>query len=111
MSSTGRKMFPSFTALLRELKAGRVTEGDLTIGYFMFGCSREHALEPWNDTPNELTWFWKDAEEGRRVHAMLVKRLIAAESEGRVFWRDETMRDIRGRILKLIIDCQMEIVN
>ena len=106
-------MFPSFTALLRELKAGRVTEGDLAIGYFMFGCAREHAYTPWEDSPNELDWFWKDADEGRQVHATLVKALIAAENEGRVFWRDETMRDARGRILGLLLrlDNPMEIVN
>lgn len=84
------RLYTSFTAVLREMAAGRLTVPELSFGFFMFGCAREHAFEPWKHTPNELTWFFKDnPEEGLRLHAELVNVLLEAESTDRVIWRDE----------------------
>ena len=84
------KLFGSFTGTLRSMQNGSVTEADLDEGYFMFGCARGHAVEPWKDSTNELTWFWKnDPEEGLRQHAVLVNAIFQAEMAGRVAWRDE----------------------
>jgi hypothetical protein len=112
MPSSKRKLFASFTATMRELHVRRVTMGDLATGYFLFGCERRHALEPWQDGTNELTWFWRDnPDEGQRVHAAFVHALLVAEQENRVFWKGEYIADVRDRIIKMALDQGMEVVR
>jgi hypothetical protein len=84
-----RKLFLSFTGTLSALKTGRVTEQDLASGLFYFGCTRDHALHPWNGMRNEvLGVFHDDPERGRTVHGKLAEALVKGEGEGRVMWRD-----------------------
>jgi len=67
-----KKLFVSFTALIRDIGRGTVTDADLAAGLFYFGCAREHALTPWKDHTNELKWFFKnDGDRAGEVHSYL----------------------------------------
>lgn len=106
-----RKLFASFTSTLREMHEGRATADDLAIGYFVFGCDREHALAPWNDDPNEIQWFWKDFELGRAAHAVLAAHLLVAEKENRVFWRTKHTEGIRIHLISAMAEIDMEVIR
>ncbi|QQR60361.1 hypothetical protein IPH19_03005 [Candidatus Uhrbacteria bacterium] len=80
-------LFVSFTALLRALRDGIVTESDLATGLFYFGCRRQHAFDP-SGKYNEVKWFYKNDAEGQAVHGKIVDALTKAEADGRALWRD-----------------------
>lgn len=92
-----RKLFLSFSTLLREIAHDRITAEDLQQGLYMFGCTRGHALEPGaKGEADERTW-----SQGRNAqgHAPLVKALLEAEQAGRVAWlKDETGRAVRHHV-------------
>ncbi len=99
-----RKLFVSFTALLRALKEGLVTEGDLASGLFYFGCAREHALDPWKGETNEVHWYFKDnPEQGRVVHGQIVAAILLGESDGRVIWRTRDSRQSYEELNSLLV--------
>ena len=88
MNQKQRKLFVSFTSLLRELKQGTITQADLDSGLYYFGCIREHAVDPWQDDTNEVQWFFKgDMDRGRQVHEQLKEAVLKAEQEGRIVFR------------------------
>ncbi len=76
------KLFISFTSTMSWLDAGFVNEQDLQVGLFIFGCTRQHAMEPQNDEFVEAT-----VRERPDLHAMLVRALLKAEQEGRARFR------------------------
>lgn len=82
-----RKLFVSFTGLLGGIYHGTVTAEDLDKGIFYFGCTARHVEGIWEESTNEILWFWKDHEEGRRVHTMILGAIEKAEREGRIKWR------------------------
>lgn len=90
-----RKLYVSFTAVIRSLAKGTVTDEDLAAGLFYFGCVREHAFEPWKASKDshELTWFFQradgsfDADAAAAAHRRLISALERGETEGRVVWR------------------------
>lgn len=87
-----KKLFVSFSSLLRELLQGSVTPADLKTGLFMFGCTRGHAFEPGaQGETDERQW-----NQGRNasVFPTLIAALELAEAEGRAGWvrRDATTR-------------------
>lgn len=90
-----KKLFLSFTATIRALRDGNVTESDLANGLFYFGCVREHALDP---NAMELSWF----KGGREAHATLYPALLAAEAEGRVAWRQKEERNSYKQLNELL---------
>jgi hypothetical protein len=79
-----KKLFVSFSSLLREILEGNVTDADLKAGFFMFGCTRGHAYDPGGqgDT-DERQW-----NQGRNASAYpaLIAALEQAEAEGRAGW-------------------------
>ena len=84
-----RKLFVSFTALLRAMRDDKVTEKDLERGLFYFGCTRSHAFEPGaKGESNELTWFFEDMTEATATHQVLLKYVMKAEKDGRCIWRE-----------------------
>ena len=95
------KLFVSFTATLRALRDGKVSDADLATGLFHFRCGREHALDPWKHKHNEVLWFFRDVELGRVMHTKLADAIERAEREGRVLWvedaRDELERSDKER--------------
>lgn len=92
-----KKLFLSFSTLLREIAHGRMSEEDLQQGLFMFGCTRGHALEPGaKGETDERTW-----SQGRNAagHQPLVNALLQAEKDGRAAWlKDETGRATRSHV-------------
>ena len=81
-----RKLFVSFTSLMRLVTLGQVTAEDLRHGLFFFGCWREHALNPGAaGEPDERTW-----SEGRyaAAHPTIVEAVKRAESERRAAWHN-----------------------
>ena len=108
------KVFASFTATLREMHGGTVTQGDLDAGLFWFNCSREHALRPWEDTTNEVLWFWRKPqarEQGAEAHRRLVAALLAAERDGRALWRDADPVESKMFFLRFIGSRDAEVVR
>lgn len=105
------KIFASFTALLRETHDGRVTDNDLDQGYFAFGCTREHALEPENSQTNELRWFWKNPEAGKVAHAKIVEKLLVAEKQNRVFWSNVKTTDVRLRLIGSMAEMGVTVIK
>lgn len=92
-----KKLFLSFSTLLREIANGRVNEEDLNQGLFMFGCTRGHAFAPGakNET-DERTW---NNGKNAAAHPVLVNALAQAEKEGRVAWlKDEDGRATRSHV-------------
>ena len=84
-----RKLFVSFTALLRYMRDDKVTEKDLERGLFYFGCTRDHAFNPGHSgESNELPWIFKDPTEAQATHQVLLKYVEKAEKEGRCIWRE-----------------------
>jgi hypothetical protein len=84
-----RKLFVSFTALLKAMRDDKVTEKDLERGLFYFGCTRRHAFEPEaQGDSNELEWFFDDATEATATHQVLLKYVEKAEKDGRCIWRE-----------------------
>ena len=83
-----RKLFISFTACLRHMSQGKITDLDLANGLFHFGCARDHAMNPWLDEyTNEVAWFYEDEITGHKAHTRLAQALLRAEEEGRCIWR------------------------
>lgn len=72
-------LFLSFTATLRLMTEGEITQAALDSGLFYFGCTKEHFF----GNPEEARWF----EEGKSSLATLREALLRAEQEGRVLWR------------------------
>lgn len=111
-----KKLFVSFTGVLRDLRYGRLNLSDLRgpEAFFAFGCSWNHAHHPeqpigkdpcGNDIiSNEVAWMWGDSyttpsEEGVAVHAALMEIVDQADLDGRTFWwMDE--RVSRRRVYK-----------
>lgn len=77
------KLFISFAGTLAALASGRVTVEDLNGGLFVFGCTREHALDPGGNGEYIEQIVLDDI--GR--WAQLADAVKRAEQEGRVRWR------------------------
>jgi len=86
---SNRKLFVSFTALLRHMRDDLVTEKDLDRGLFYFGCTRDHAFNPGaNGESNELSWIFKDDDVATGTHQVLLRYVEKAEKNGRCIWRE-----------------------
>ena len=86
-----KKLFVSYTSLLREITDGTVTHDDLYDGLFFFGCRREHAYNPGaSGETDERTW-----QNGRyaEAHPILVDALRVAEITGRAAWHNVPKRE------------------
>lgn len=98
-----KKLFVSFTSLLREVGTGNVTPADLQQGLFLFGCRREHALEPGAaNEVDERTWH-----KGRfaAAHPVIKEAVLAAEKDGRAAWHNVPKRvDSAWRILDRMLE-------
>lgn len=66
-----KKLFLSYSALLKLVADGSVTQADLDGGLYYFGCGRDQVFAPWTE------------DAPKRVMAAVEK----AEREGRVAWR------------------------
>ena len=52
-----RKLFLSFSSLLTFIAEDKVTVEDLRSGFFLFGCTRGHAIDPGaQGEADERTW-------------------------------------------------------
>lgn len=79
-----KKLFLSYSSLLRQVYLGKVTAEDLSNGFFMFGCTRGHAFNPgaagetderqWNNGQNAVS------------HPVIIDALVKAEQDGRAGW-------------------------
>ncbi len=79
-----RKLFISYRGLIMRLVENQVTDPDLKLGLFYFGCIRENAAAI--DNPDMQTLI-PDMTEAQVVHARLWQALDQAEKEERVAWR------------------------
>jgi len=79
-----KKLFASFSGLLGQMVDGNVSQEDLRSGFFMFSCTRSHALDPGGDggTDERTHNRGRNAE----VYPALREALLLAENEGRVAW-------------------------
>ncbi len=85
------KLFISFTGTLLALQSGRVNASDLATGLFVFGCTRDHAMQP-----GAAGEYVEDIVTKRPdLHLLLVAALLEAEAEGRIRWR--TIDDFSAR--------------
>jgi hypothetical protein len=106
------KLFASFTAVVRELKTGSITQKDLDEGFYAFGCSREHAFYPERDDPNEVARIWKnDPDAGKAAHAWLVEALLRAEHDGRILWREQATPEVRIVFSRLATAMGAEVIR
>jgi hypothetical protein len=92
-----KKLFLSFSTLLRAIADGHISAEDLQRGLFMFGCTRGHALEPGaKGEADERKW---NKGKNAVAHPILVNALLEAETAGRVAWlRDEDGRASRHHV-------------
>lgn len=79
-----RKLFVSFTSLLRAISSGTVTAEDLDQGFFMFGCFREHALNPGGSGEHDERT--SNPRANAAAYPILRAALLKAESERRALW-------------------------
>ncbi len=101
-----RKLFVSFTGLLGGLYHGTVTAEDLDKGIFYFGCTKKHVTNIWDESTNEILWFWKkDPKEGRRVYQKLFWAVELAEVLGRVKWREQGESNSYEGLSALLVKC------
>ncbi len=98
-----RKLFVSFTALLRNMRDDLVTEKDLERGLFYFGCTRSHAFEPSSGGSNELMWIFKDTTEATATHQVLLKYVEKAEKDGRCVWRSADQFNTYEQLNSLLV--------
>ena len=89
-----RKLFVSFTGLLYALQQKKVSQADLDNGIFYFSCIREHAVEPWGSSYNELNNFQRedgsvDSDAAATAHRLVIAAITKAEREGRIAWRQD----------------------
>lgn len=79
-----KKLFASFSGLLGQLVDGNITEEDLASGFFMFSCTRGHALAPGEEggMDERLHNKGRNAE----VYPQLLDALLIAEAAGRAGW-------------------------
>jgi hypothetical protein len=79
-----KKLFMSFSTLLRLIADGQVTQEELDTGFFMFGCTRGHALEPGaQGETDERTW---NKGKNANGYPTLLAALLKAEEDGRAGW-------------------------
>lgn len=71
LDQTMKKLFLSYSALLKSVSNGSVTQADLDSGLYYFGCCREQVFAPWTE------------DAPKRIMAAALK----AEAEGRIIWR------------------------
>ena len=77
------KLFISFTGTIAALESGRVHVDSLDNGLFVFGCTREHAINP-----GSLGEHVEDCvKKSPHLHTLLASALLNAEAQGRVRWR------------------------
>ena len=77
------KLFISFTGTLQALSGGIVSVDDLNEGLFVFGCTRNHALNP-GAAGEHVESVVREHPE---LHRALCDALLLAEAAGRVRWR------------------------
>jgi hypothetical protein len=82
----------SFSGILKHVQSGMLNLENMSTALFYFGCTRDHAMNPWNPdidgkVYNELDWISEDDTEQRRVHGILKEALSKAEEEGRARFR------------------------
>jgi hypothetical protein len=85
-----RKLFLSFSGLVRNIRDGQVTQEDLDNGLFYFGCSRGHVIQPFNrlGVGDDVTPAFKgDSVRAHKVHEQILKAVLSAEAEGRAMFR------------------------
>lgn len=92
-----KKLFLSFSTLLREIADNCLTEEDLKQGLFMFGCTRGHAIEPGaKGETDERKW---NQGKNAAAHPILVNALLEAERDGRAVWlKGEDGRATRSHV-------------
>jgi hypothetical protein len=79
-----KKLFVSFSSLLREVGTGSVTPADLQQGLFFFGCMREHALDPGAaGEADERAW---NKGKFAVAYPLIKAALLEAEKDGRAAW-------------------------
>jgi len=99
-----RKLFVSFTALLRNMRDDTVTEKDMERGLYYFGCTRDHAFNPGRSGEiNELTWMFKDTAEATATHQVLIKYVEKAEKDGRCVWRSSDTPNTYEQLNALLV--------
>ena len=79
-----KKLFVSFSTLLSLIAHDKVSAEDLRTGFYLFGCTRGHALEPGaQGEADERQW-----NKGKNAagHETLVAAVLEAEKEGRAGW-------------------------
>jgi len=81
-----KKLFVSFSSLLRLVGESKVTADDLAQGLYFFGCRREHALNPGAaGEADERTWH---KSQFAHAHPGIVEALLQAEQDGRAAWHN-----------------------
>ena len=88
-----RTLFISFTSLLYSMKRGEISQDQLDNGLFVFGCSREYALDPFCYNEESVAQVFTNAEgvydqtRARQVVEQIHDALLAAERDGRAYLR------------------------
>ncbi len=85
-----KKLFLSYTSLLRLVAENVVTAEDLATGLFFFGCRREHALNPGAAGEYDERKSFNGRFE--HVHPTIVQALLSAEAAGRAAWHNVAHR-------------------
>ena len=80
-----RPLFISYTGLLGLVQRDVVKSRHLARGLFYFGATRAYLMG--ETVPEEVSWFYQDAAQGRRAHARIQRAVARAERDGRVVWR------------------------
>ena len=81
-----KKLFVSFTSLLRLVAEGHVTAEDLRQGLFFFGCWRDHALDA------DALRLYADGTRYSTAQAAIADAVRRAEGEGRAAWHNGPKR-------------------
>lgn len=84
-----RKLFISYSGLIRHLRDEKVTTADLEDGIFYFGCVREHVMHPEQSERNDSKEAMKrnSSDARRQIHENIVSAALTAEMNGRIGYR------------------------
>lgn len=82
-----RKLFLSYSGLIRHLHLKSVEPQELVSGFFYFDATREHVMSQGLDPMNVYSYITHDADELQGIVNVIRHAVLSAESEGRIVWR------------------------
>ena len=100
-----RKVFISFTGLLKAMHDDKVTDEDFENGIYYFGCTRGNVFDrPLEELHLEFTRaFGEDMSSAEAALGKLREVILRAEKEERVAWRELGQINTQAELNELLV--------